>query len=68
MAYAPRRNKNLSLNDGATDGKYIKPRPNTQVGDLRGDALTRTDRAALNVFNGFGSQQVVKQPVVPGKN
>lgn len=68
MSYAKSRSKSLSLNDGATDGKYIKPRPNTQVADTRGDALIRADRGALNIFNGYGQQRLPGTPVVPGKN
>lgn len=51
MATNQSRSLNTSMNDGATDGKYRKVRPNTTVADpLAGDDLMRANRSGLNPY------------------
>ena len=51
MATNESRSLNTSLNDGATDGKYRKVRPNTTVADLStGDDIMRANRSGLNPY------------------
>lgn len=38
------RSENRSLREGATDGKYRKDRPDTEVADFAGDARMRQER------------------------
>ena len=51
MATNESRSLNGSLNEGATDGKYRKVRPNTTVADpSTGDNLMRANRRGLNPY------------------
>jgi hypothetical protein len=57
-----------SLDSGATDGKYRKVRPDTEVADTSGDAKTRADRATLHSFYNYGfTTQESPVKVNPGK-
>ena len=49
MATNESRSLNTSMNEGATDGKYRKVRPNTTVADpSTGDDIMRANRRGLN--------------------
>ncbi len=51
MATNESRSLNTSMNEGATDGKYRKVRPNTTVADpAMGDDLMRANRGGLNPY------------------
>ena len=51
MATNQSRSLNTSMNEGATDGKYRKVRPNTTVADpSAGDDLMRANRSGLNPY------------------
>jgi hypothetical protein len=51
MATNQSRSLNTSMNDGATDGKYRKVRPNTTVVDpSAGDDIMRANRSGLNPY------------------
>jgi hypothetical protein len=51
MATNESRSLNASMNDGATDGKYRKVRPNTTVADpSTGDDIMRANRSGLNPY------------------
>jgi hypothetical protein len=50
MAVYEYRSLNGSLNEGATDGKYRKVRPNTTVDPGQGDELVRANRRGLNPY------------------
>jgi len=52
MAVNSSRSMNKSLDDGATDGKYRKVRPNTEVGPE--SSGTETNRQSLHPFYGYG--------------
>lgn len=52
MAVNSSRSMNASLNEGATDGKYRKVRPDTQVGPGSEDTLA--NRQSLQPFYGYG--------------
>jgi hypothetical protein len=43
-----------SLFEGATDGRYRKARPDTQVVMLDADAKIKEDRSTLNPFMNYG--------------
>jgi hypothetical protein len=43
-----------NLNDGATDGKYRKRRPNTKVQPGMGDQKVQQNRAGLHPFWNYG--------------
>ena len=61
---------NESLVEGATDGKYRKARPNTEVGDVMGNEKTLDNRQLLHPFSGYGfvtSEAPSEARVVPGK-
>jgi hypothetical protein len=61
---------NESLKSGATDGKYRKVRPNTEVGDIDGNEQTVDNRQSLNPFYGYGfvtSEYPEDSQVNPGK-
>ena len=45
---------NKSLDEGATDGKYRKVRPNTEVIPGLGDEATVNNRQSLHPFYGYG--------------
>ena len=70
MAVNTSRSMNASLNEGTTDGKYRKVRPNTEVGDHQGNEETLNNRQSLNPFFGYGfatSEFPDDQKVNPGK-
>lgn len=48
------RSQNAELNEGATDGKYRKVRPNTTVAQGQGDSLVRANRQSLHPFYNYG--------------
>lgn len=48
------RSMNASLDAGATDGKYRKVRPDTEVIAGNGDEATTDNRQGLNPFYGYG--------------
>lgn len=51
MATNESRSLNTSMNEGATDGKYRKVRPNTTVADpSTGDDIMRANRRGLNPY------------------
>ena len=62
------RSENVSLNEGATDGKYRKRRPNTTVIPGLGDQTVVQNRAGLHPYMNYGfinSEEAAK--VNPGK-
>lgn len=70
MAVNTSRSMNQSLNEGATDGKYRKVRPDTQVVDIEGNEKTLDNRQTLHPFFGYGfvtSEYPADQQVNPGK-
>ena len=54
MAVNSSRSMNSSLANGATDGKYRKVRPNTEVIPGLGDEATLANRQSLHPFWGYG--------------
>ena len=69
MAVNNSRSQRASLLDGATDGKYRKVRPNTEVAPLSGNEQTIASREHLNPeFNyDFITREVpAAQRYVPG--
>jgi hypothetical protein len=50
MATNESRSLNKSLDEGATDGKYRKVRPNTTVAPGTGDEIMLANRRALNPY------------------
>ena len=48
------RSENASLNEGATDGKYRKRRPNTTVIPGMGDQDVVKNRAGLHPYMNYG--------------
>ena len=54
MAVNTSRSMNDSLNEGATDGKYRKSRPDTEVLDHNGNEITMDNRQTLHPFFGYG--------------
>lgn len=70
MAVNTSRSMNAGLNEGATDGKYRKVRPNTEVADTEGNEKTLDNRQSLHPFYGYGfitSEFPDDQKVNPGK-
>jgi hypothetical protein len=53
MTYAPRRSKSQSLERGATEGRYVEVRPNTEDVVGANTAKTLTDRHTLSPLNMF---------------
>ena len=43
-----------SLEKGATDGKYRRSRPNTEVAPGMGDQLVKKNRAVLHPYMNYG--------------
>jgi hypothetical protein len=69
MAVNTSRSMNASLNEGSTDGKYRKVRPNTEVIPGAPD-LTLENRQSLNPFQNYGfvnSEYPDAAKVNPGK-
>ena len=54
MAVNSSRSMNAGLNEGATDGKYRKARPDTEVTPGLGDEATIDNRQSLHPFYGYG--------------
>ena len=54
MAVNSSRSMNKSLNEGSTDGKYRKARPDTEVIPGLGDEATLDNRQSLHPFYGYG--------------
>lgn len=54
MAVNKSRSENKSLLDGATDGKYRKRRPNTEVQSGMGDQTVVQNRAGLHPYFNYG--------------
>lgn len=70
MAVNTSRSMNESLASGATDGKYRKVRPDTEVLDHEGHEMTVDNRQSLHPFSGYGfitSEFPEAARVVPGK-
>jgi hypothetical protein len=71
MAVNTSRSMNAGLNEGSTDGKYRKARPDTEVGsDVQGNEKTLDNRQSLHPFYGYGfvtSEFPDPQKVNPGK-
>lgn len=70
MAVNTSRSMNAGLKEGATDGKYRKVRPDTEVLDHAGNEQTLDNRQSLHPFYGFGfvtSEYPAEQQVNPGK-
>ena len=62
------RSQNASLDEGASDGKYRKRRPNTTVIPGLGDQTVVRERAGLHPYMNYGfinSEEAAK--VNPGK-
>jgi hypothetical protein len=67
MAVNSSRSQRMSLEEGATDGKYRKVAPDTEPGPDR--ALTLRDRASLHSWYNYGeitSEYPREQRSVPG--
>ena len=54
MAVNSSRSMNKGLADGATDGKYRKARPDTEVMAGSGSEITEANRQSLNPFFNYG--------------
>lgn len=70
MAVNTSRSMNESLAEGATDGKYRKARPDTEVLDIDGNEKTLDNRQTLHPFFGYGfatSEAPAEARVNPGK-
>ena len=46
--------ENVALQEGATDGKYRKRRPNTTVAPAMGDELVVKNRSGLHPYMNYG--------------
>jgi hypothetical protein len=69
MAVNSSRSETASLHEGATDGKYRKARPDTEVSPMTGDEVTRQNREHLHAPMNYGypNQEIpASQRVVPG--
>lgn len=70
MAVNSSRSMNASLNEGTTDGKYRKIRPDTEVSDILGNEKTLDNRQTLHPFYGYGfatTEYPDSEKVNPGK-
>lgn len=70
MAVNTSRSMNKSLNEGATDGKYRKVRPDTEVLPNNGSEETVDNRQSLHPFYGYGfitTEYPEDARVIPGK-
>lgn len=54
MAVNTSRSMSKSLEEGATDGKYRKARPDTEVLDVLGHEKTVDNLQSLHPFYGYG--------------
>jgi hypothetical protein len=69
MAINSSRSENVSLQEGQTDGKYYKIRPNTEVAPGTGEEIMRLNREHLNAGMNYGylNQEIpLSQRAVPG--
>ncbi len=67
MAVNSSRSMNSCLNDGATDGKYRKVRPDTEENAMN-TAATEANRQSLHPFYGYGFNTTeYPNKVNPGK-
>ncbi|CAB5218960.1 hypothetical protein UFOVP221_11 [uncultured Caudovirales phage] len=68
MAVNTSRSMNASLDEGSTDGKYRKARPNTEVIPGSGDEATLDNKQTLHPFFGYGfATSEYPNKVNPGK-
>lgn len=70
MAVNTSRSMNASLQEGSTDGKYRKVRPDTEVLDHEGHEKTVDNKQTLHPFFGYGfatSEYPAANMVNPGK-
>jgi hypothetical protein len=68
MAVNSSRSMNQSLEEGSTDGKYRKVRPNTEVVQDAGHEATLNNRQSLHPFFGYGfANSEYSAQVNPGK-
>jgi hypothetical protein len=69
MAVNTSRSESLSVAEGATDGKYYKTRPNTEVAPGTGEEIMRLNRAHLHPEWNYGHPNLeipLAQRAVPG--
>lgn len=68
MAVNTSRSMNASLEEGSTDGKYRKVRPDTEVLDVQGNEQTTDNKQTLHPFYGYGfATSEYPNKVNPGK-
>lgn len=68
MAVNSSRSMNGGLAEGATDGKYRKVRPDTEVIPGQGNEVTTANRQTLHPFYGYGfATSEYPNMVNPGK-
>lgn len=68
MAINSSRSMNGGLYEGATDGKYRKVRPDTEVIPGQGNEVTMANRQTLHPFYGYGfATSEYPNMVNPGK-
>jgi len=68
MAVNTSRSMNEGLNEGSTDGKYRKARPDTEVAPGLGNEETLDNKQSLHPFYGYGfSTSEYPNQVNPGK-
>jgi hypothetical protein len=63
MTVRKARSENASMIDGATEGKYRRRRPNTEVAPGMGDQTVVANRAGLHPYMNYGfinSEEPVK--------
>lgn len=67
MAVYQYRSRKNGLAEGATDGKYRKVRPNTEVAPGMGEEIVKANRAGLHPFFNYGFIDTETQnKIVPG--
>lgn len=68
MAVNISRSESGSFNEGSTDGKYRKARPDTTVVDMAGNAKMEANRDGLNPFMNYGyATSEASNQVNPGR-
>ena len=70
MSVNSSRSQTRSMREGATDGKYRKVRPDTEVAPMTGDEVMRVNRSHLHPpFNyDFVAQEMpLEQRVIPAQ-
>lgn len=62
MAINASRSRKAGLISGATDGKYLKDRPDTETDPMNadGDRLIKQNRQSLNPLDGY---QTIEYPI-----